>query len=136
MNTTKLPIWSELVKLTTINELADAAHENAKSKGFHDGKDAGETDQEFVIMHSNLLHEEVTELFSAMRTGTFNERCDKADKMDELGLPALTCAEEEYADIVIRVFDQCRRLGIDIEMAIQAKHGYNTTRPHKHGKKF
>lgn len=53
-----------------------------------------------------------------------------------LGLPALTCAEEEYADIVIRALDQCRRLGIDIQRAIEAKHAYNRTREYKHGKKF
>lgn len=130
------PNWTDLLELETVNQLADAAHENAKSKGFHDSKERGETDEQFVIMHSNLLHEEVSELFSAVRTGQFNEPCDKAEKMDLLGLPMLTCAEEEYADIVIRVFDQCRRLGIDIQRAIQAKHGYNTTRERMHGKRF
>jgi len=128
--------WTELQRLQTIDDIADAAHANAISKGFHDAKERGETDEQFVIMHSNLLHEEVSELFSAVRTGSLNEPCDKAEKMEALGLPPLTCAEEEYADIVIRSFDQCRRLGIDILKAIQAKHGYNTTRPHLHGKKF
>jgi len=130
------PNWTELLKLETINQLADAAHENAKLKGFHDSKERGETDEQFVTLHTNLLHEEVAELFSAVRTGTFNHECDKSAKMIELGLPALTCAEEEYADIVIRVLDQCRRLGIDIQRAIQAKHGYNTTRERMHGKRF
>ena len=122
--------------MTTLNEIADAVHANACEKGFHDGKASGETDEAFVIMHSNLLHEEVTELFSAVRTGEFNMPCDKAEKMVDLGIPPLTCAEEEYADIVIRVLDQCRRLGINIQGAIEAKHAYNKTRAHKHGKRF
>ena len=130
------PNWTDLLDLETINQLADAAHENAKSKGFHDSKDHGETDEQFVTLHTNLLHEEVAELFSAVRTGQFDKPCDKAEKMIALGLPSLTCAEEEYADIVIRVLDQCRRLGIDIQRAIQAKHGYNTTRERLHGKRF
>jgi len=117
----------------TIDEIADAVHENAKNKGFHD---PSESVDHFIIKHTNLLHEEVTELFSAHRNGKFNEPCDKADKMTALGLKPLTCAEEEYADVVIRAFDQCRRLGIDILEAIQVKHAYNTTRPHLHGKRY
>lgn len=42
MNT---PNWTELQKLTTINQLAIAAHENAKEKGFHDD---GLTNSEFL----------------------------------------------------------------------------------------
>jgi hypothetical protein len=47
----------------------------------------------------------------------------------------LTCREEEYADIIIRTLDQCRRLGVDIQRAVEIKHAYNLTRPYKHGKK-
>ena len=117
--------------MTTLNEIADAAHANAKAKGFHDD---GLSREQFVVRHCCLLHEEVSELFSSVRSGKIDELCDKTDKMLALGLPALTCAEEEYADIVIRVLDQCRRLGIDIQRAIESKHAYNLTRPHMHGK--
>jgi NTP pyrophosphatase (non-canonical NTP hydrolase) len=41
----------------------------------------------------------------------------------------------ELADIVIRVFDLCGYLGIDIEEAIDKKLKYNATRPYKHGGK-
>ena len=121
--------------MTTINEIADAAHENAISKGFHDGKGEVINEQSFIVGGVALLHEEVSELFQAYRGGTFYELCDKASKMEEMGLKPLTCSEEEYADIVIRVLDQCRRLGIDIQTAIQVKHAYNCTRPHMHGGK-
>ena len=117
----------------TINEIADAAHQNAIQKGFHDD---GLTDAQFIERHTNLLHEEVSELFSAVRTGQWDKPCDKAEKMIALGLPALTCAEEELADIIIRALDQCRRLRLNPERIVMAKHHYNTTRPHLHGKQF
>ena len=41
----------------------------------------------------------------------------------------------ELADIVIRVFDLCGHLGIDIEEVIKKKMEYNATRPYKHGGK-
>ena len=55
--------------------------------------------------------------------------------MDDMGLDPLSCAEEELADIVIRVLDVSRRLGIDIMRAIAVKHTYNVTRPFRHGKR-
>lgn len=118
---------------TTIAHLQERAHKNARAKGFHDD---GLTPEQFVERHTNLLHEEVSELFSACRTGHLWDDCDKTTAMEMLSLPRLSNAEEEYADIVIRVMDQCARLGIDLERAILAKMAYNETRPHLHGKKF
>lgn len=116
-----------------LQSLSDAIHLNAVEKGFHDD---GLTHEQFVERHTGLLHEEVSELFSAVRSGNLHAPCDKADKMTALNLPPLTCAEEEYADIVIRAFDQMARLGIDAARAITIKHLYNTTREPMHGKKF
>ncbi len=113
----------------TIDHLADMVHENAKQKGFHDGPTS-----EFLANQCNNLHAEVSELWDAYRAGNFDKPCDKAGKMVALGLIPLTCAEEEYADIIIRALDQCRRLHVDIAKAIAIKHQYNKTRPHMHGK--
>lgn len=41
----------------------------------------------------------------------------------------------ELADAVIRIFDLCGAIGIDLHGAIRAKHEYNKTRPHRHGGK-
>lgn len=116
----------------TINELADLAHANAKEKGFHD---LAQLDSVFVSNQCNNLHAEVTELWDGYRAGKEDAPCDKAEKMKALGLPELTCKEEELADIAIRVLDISRRLSVDILRAIQTKHAYNKTRPHMHGKK-
>lgn len=115
----------------TIDEIADRVHHNAKAKGFHD---PNQSEGDYLAHMCCNKHEEVSELYSAWRTGKLREPCDKAEKMVQLGLPPLNCAEEEYADIVIRVFDECRRLNIDISRAIAVKHAFNTTRPYKHGK--
>jgi NTP pyrophosphatase (non-canonical NTP hydrolase) len=40
----------------------------------------------------------------------------------------------ELADAIIRILDTATWLGIDIEEAMQVKHEYNRTRPHKHGR--
>lgn len=119
--------------MKTLDQIADAVHANARDKGFHE---ESQSLDDFVDAQTNNLHDEVSELHEALRNGTLHSPCDKADKMIEAGLEVLTCAEEEYADIIIRALDQCRRLGIDIQRAIEIKHAYNKTRPHLHGKKF
>lgn len=44
--------------------------------------------------------------------------------------------EEELADAVIRIMDLAVGLGIDLGGALLAKHEYNKSRPHKHGKEY
>jgi NTP pyrophosphatase (non-canonical NTP hydrolase) len=44
--------------------------------------------------------------------------------------------EDEIADTIIRLFDLCGWLNIDIHKHIILKLKYNSTRPYKHGKAF
>ena len=44
--------------------------------------------------------------------------------------------EDELADAVIRIFDMCGGLGIDIGKHIMYKLHYNSTREYKYGKKY
>jgi len=44
--------------------------------------------------------------------------------------------EDELADAVIRLFDICEGMQIDLPFFIRAKLEYNKLRPHKHGKKY
>jgi len=44
--------------------------------------------------------------------------------------------EDELADVAIRLFDLCGGLKIDLGKHIELKMHYNSTRGHKHGKKF
>lgn len=41
----------------------------------------------------------------------------------------------ELADAVIRILDYCQSRGFNLGQAIQIKHAYNQTRPHRHGGK-
>lgn len=115
-----------------LNAIARDVHGLAWSKGWHDkneGKD------EFVERMCNNLHDEVSELHTAWRNNELRKPCDKAAKMEAMGLPSLTYLEEELADIVIRTFDNAEKLGVDIERAIAIKHKFNKTRPRRHGGK-
>lgn len=44
--------------------------------------------------------------------------------------------EDEMADAIIRMFDLCGGLNIDIDWHIEQKLKYNSTREYKHGKKY
>jgi NTP pyrophosphatase (non-canonical NTP hydrolase) len=91
--------------------------------------------REAVAVFCSNLHSEVSELWEAFRDGKLNAACNKAEKMTALGLPPMTCAEEELADIVIRCLDTADALGVDLMRAIVAKHVFNTTRSFQHGGK-
>lgn len=117
----------------SLNQFAEIVEANAVSKGFRQG--GIEDNRESVAVLMTNLHGEVSELWEAFRAGKLRVECDKADKMREVGVDALTCAEEEIADIFIRLLDTSRALGIDVGRAVLAKHRFNTTRPHLHGGK-
>jgi len=73
-----------------------------------------------------LIHSELSECLEAMRDGN----------PKSLVITPYTCAEEELADVVIRIMDWCEEEGWDLEGAIEAKHGYNCTRDYRHGREF
>ena len=101
------------------NRLAEMAHQNMVRHGFW------EEDRTIGDLTA-LLHSECTEFLEAYRDG--NPASDK--------IPHFTSAEEELADIVLRVMDTAAARNLDVGNAIMAKHGYNLKRPPKHGKEF
>lgn len=114
-----------------IETIADEVHANAVNKGFHPQEEPLFT---WFSNQVNNSHCELSELWESYRSGNFSNPCDKNPGLAKLGLQGLTCAEEEYADILIRTLDQMRRLKIEIGRVVRIKHAYNLTRPHKHGK--
>jgi len=116
-----------------INNLADEIYEDAKKKGWYDKE---ESENQYIERMCNNLHDEVSELHEAWRNGLLRVDCDKTDKMTAMGLPAITSLEEELADIIIRALDNSKRLGVNIERAIEIKLKFNKSRPYRHGNKL
>lgn len=117
-------------RIEGLETLSLLVHLNAQEKGFH-----GKPLDKWFSDHIANTHAELSELWEAVRAGEEHDPCDKAEKMKELGLTPLSKEEEEYADLVIRALDGAKRRKINIVRAVAAKHLYNTTRPHMHGKK-
>jgi NTP pyrophosphatase (non-canonical NTP hydrolase) len=121
----------------TLKPMQEQCYAEAASKGWHPNDAEPDSEKEVDQMACRLMcsHEEISELWSAVRSATFRERCDKADKMEAIGLPALTCGEEEFADRFIRLLDEAQTHGIDMAKAVAVKLLYNRSRPHRHGGK-
>lgn len=132
-------------QLSILNQIRDAVYANAVAKGFHDQLRGTLTDQQWegaegqrmrAAVFSTNLHGEVSEFWEAFRAGALHEPCDKAPKMEAMGLPGLTCAEEEIADILIRALDTAKAFGVDVAKAVAVKMAYNASRPNLHGGKL
>lgn len=106
--------------IQSIHLLAKDVHQIAKSKGFWD---APRCDGELIA----LIHSELSEWFEYLR------RSNPASSH----IPQFTGAEEEAADVIIRVLDLCEARGYRIGEALASKIKFNENRTYKHGdKKF
>lgn len=102
--------------------LQNDVHRNAAEHGWWEGE---RNDGELIA----LCHSELSEMLEGLRAGN--------GPSDKLGGLNYSQAEEEAADVVIRLMDMCQARGWDLAGAIVEKHRYNCDRPYRHGgKKF
>ncbi len=130
--------------LSILNDLRDAVAKNAEDHGFRDQYRKLMTSEQWegplgqlvkASVYTSNQHGEASEFWEAFRAGKLHEPCDKAEKMAALGLPSLTCAEEEIADELIRVLDKADAHKADVAKAVAVKMAYNAQRPYLHGDK-
>lgn len=124
-----------------LNTLAKEVHANAHSKGFYDDGAGLNTGERLALIHS-----EVSEALEADRKGhfcnvrnihsVFDSLVNDEDYKTFFEQRIKNTYEDEMADIVIRVLDDCALKGIDIDGHVFAKMRYNSLREYKHGKKY
>ena len=74
-----------------------------------------------------LLHSEVSEALEAYRSHGTEDFTREGGKPEGVG--------SEFADVLIRLLDDCDMFGIDLEAEYERKIAFNRTRPYRHGGK-
>lgn len=123
--------------MTNLNELSKQIYEANKLKGF-DAKN------ENIGQTLMLIVSELSEALEALRKNRranlelYDHNTTNNGLEFELAFQVeiKDTFEDEIADSIIRLFDLCGALEIDIERHIELKRAYNSLRPYKHGKEF
>lgn len=104
--------------MSSLSQLAEKIHKQAKDSGFWDNPNDGEK--------IALIHSELSECLESERHGNpQDEHC-----------PEFTNSEIELADAIIRILDYACYKGFDMDKAIRAKMMFNEARTYRHGKNF
>lgn len=123
--------------MTNLNELSKQIYEANKLKGF-DAKN------ENIGQTLMLIVSELSEALEALRKNRranlelYDHNTTNNGLEFELAFQVeiKDTFEDEITDSIIRLFDLCGALEIDIERHIELKRAYNSLRPYKHGKEF
>lgn len=125
--------------MTDLNELSQQIYEGNKQRGFNVAKEnVGQTLMLVVSELAEALEADRKNKHAEMDAFEFrseDRKCSEDFKCDFKEL-IKDSFEDEIADAIIRLFDLCGGLNIDIERHIKLKLEYNETREYKHGKLY
>jgi NTP pyrophosphatase (non-canonical NTP hydrolase) len=114
---------------STLKEMQAEVQEVNQEKGWYD------EDVSFATAMTNL-HGEVSEAWEAWRQwGTADATSTAIDQGEGHALPKPEGVGSEFADIFIRLLDDCDRWGIDLAAEFERKMEFNRTREYRHGGK-
>ena len=114
-----------------LNELCKQCHKTAIEKGFY------EKTRQFIETYQDkkYAYDLETSKRLALITSELGEALEALRK-DRKGILQKDTFEDEIADSLIRIFDLCGWLGIDIQQQVEWKMEYNKSREKLHGKRF
>ena len=112
-----------------ITQLKEEIHQDAKARGWHDGKLL--EFPEFIA----LCHTELSEALELYRDPNTNIASITTEETEKYGATKPVGIPIELADTIIRILDGCELYNIDIEKAIREKMQFNRTRDYRHGNK-
>ena len=129
------------MKIQGLNEASQKIHEANKEKGFYDTpREIGTLLMLIVSELSEALEADRKDRhadFEAYKTKLNSEPNRAFVKQPYIFQEYIKDTfEDEIADAMIRLFDLCGYLNIDIENHIKLKLQYNKNRTHKHGKNY
>lgn len=109
--------------MNSLFELGWRCHEISTSHGFWENDGSPEPTKKAEKLC--LVHSELSECLEAVRKPTQDKYC-----------PQHSNEIVELADALIRILDYCYHYNLPIDLAVQDKMLFNSTRPYKHGKKI
>lgn len=117
--------------MKSLNEMMDEVDSFCADKGWRDN--GGTSFGERIA----LLHSEASEALEAYRNWGMRDMTDalNAEKVVKEDPPKPEGVGSEFADVFIRLLDDCAVAGINLEAEYERKMAYNRTRPYRHGGK-
>ena len=112
-----------------LTELCQATYAENQAKGF------APLSEETIHRALLLVISEITEAQNELRTGRGLTEVYYSAAEDVL-IPKPEGFPVEITDAIIRLFDICGGLGLDLDALVEEKRAFNRSRAPKHGKRF